>query len=263
MRSIDYHLHTKYSSDSTASPKEHIKQALEMGLDEICFTDHQDYDYPIDSFNVDIESYKDEILKLKEEYKDQIKIIWGIEIGLDLDHIDEINNFINSNDFDFVIGSIHVINHTEFYYGEHFKNKTKEQAHKQFFEETLKCVQEFDCFNVLGHMDYICRYGPYPNKLVDHSKYQNIIDEIFRTLISKGKGIEVNTSGYKTLGVNGFPNFNQVQRYYNLGGRIITIGSDSHTSDRVGEHVIDVKKELIKIGFDDVTTFTKLVKDVM
>ena len=178
-----------------------------------------------------------------------------------MDHIDEINTFVEQCPFDYVIGSIHVIHHTEFYYGEFFKGKTKEEAHREFFEETLKCVQTFDCFNCLGHLDYIMRYGPYEDKRVEHELYQGIIDEILKTLIQKGKGIEVNTSGYALNKTCGFPNFDIVKRYKELGGTIITVGTDSHTSDRVGEHVEDVLKHYQEIGFDDVTTFTKRVKD--
>lgn len=261
MRVIDYHMHTHFSGDSEANPREHVLKAIEMNLDEICFTDHRDFDYPIDSFELDVENYYQEIQSLKEEFKDQIKIKWGIEMGLDLDHQEEIENLIQQYPFGFVIGSIHVIHHTEFYYGEFFKGKTKEQAHREFFEETLKCVKAFDCFNVLGHLDYIVRYGPYEDKTVDHQKYQDIIDEIFKTLIQKGKGIEVNTSGYRDLKTCGFPNFEQVQRYYDLGGRIITIGTDSHTSDRVGENCLNVAKKYQEIGFDDVSTFTQRKRD--
>ena len=160
MRVIDYHMHTHFSGDSEANPREHVLKAIEMNLDEICFTDHRDFDYPIDSFELDVENYYQEIQSLKEEFKDQIKIKWGIEMGLDLDHQEEIENLIQQYPFDFVIGSIHVIHHTEFYYGEFFKGKTKEQAHHEFFEETLKCVKAFDCFNVLGHLDYIATNEP-------------------------------------------------------------------------------------------------------
>ena len=61
----------------------------------------------------------------------------------------------------------------------------------------------------------------------------------------------------------GFPNFEQVQRYYDIGGRIITVGTDSHTSDRVGENCLTVVKKLKEIGFNDVSTFTLQVKDLM
>lgn len=262
MRKIDYHMHTKFSADSEANPREHILKAIEKGLDEICFTDHQDFEYPFMSFDLDVDAYFNELKLLKEEYKDQIRIKIGVEIGLDLDFVKEINDFINKYDFDYVIGSIHVIRQTEFYDpAAYFFNKTKEEAHKQFFLNTLECVKTFDCFNCLGHLDYIVRYGPYEDKSVDHKSYQDIIDEIFKVLISKNKGIEVNTSGYRDLKTCGFPNFQQVKRYYELGGRIITVGTDSHTSDRVGEHVEDVIKEYQKIGFDDVSTFTKRIRD--
>lgn len=257
MRKIDYHMHTCFSGDSEADPREHVKQAIALGLDEICFTDHRDFEYPIDVFELDVDTYYQTIMALKEEFKDQIIIKWGIEIGLDMNHQDKINELTNQYPFDFVIGSIHVINHTEFYYGEFFTGLSKEEAHRYFFEETLRCVQNFDCFNVLGHLDYIMRYGPYEDRMVEHTKYQDIIDEIFKALIAKGKGIEINTSGYALNGNCGFPNFDQVKRYYDLGGRIITIGTDSHTSDRVGQHVNDVKEKLEQIGFKDISTFTK------
>ena len=126
---------------------------------------------------------------------------------------------------------------------------------------TLECVKTFDCFNCLGHLDYIVRYGPYEDKNVNHELYQDIIDEIFKTLIQKGKGIEVNTSGYRDLKTCGFPSFKQVERYYQLGGRIITVGTDSHTSDRIGEHVEEVVREYQRIGFQDISTFTKRIRD--
>lgn len=263
MRRIDYHMHTCFSGDSEANPREHIEEAIKKGLDEICFTDHRDFDYPIDTFELDTSAYFKTLRALQEEYKEKIIIKIGVEIGLDRDHVQEINDFINANPFDFVIGSIHVIHHTEFYYGEFFKDKTKEEAHRLFFEETLKCVETFDCFNVLGHLDYIMRYGPYEDKSVNHVLYQDLIDQILMTLIEKGKGIEVNTSGYKTLKTSGFPGFDTIRRYHELGGTIVTVGSDAHTSDRVGEHVNEVIQAYQEIGFEDVATFTKRVKDIL
>ena len=262
MRKIDYHMHTHFSADSEASPREHILTAIQKGLKEICFTDHRDFHYPECPFELDVDKYFKELKILQEEFKNQIVIKIGLEMGLDTDYVEEINEFVNSHDYDYVIGSIHVIHQTEFYDpARFFDGKTKEQAHREFFLTTLECVQTFDCFNCLGHLDYICRYGPYVDKHVEHQIHQDIIDKIFETLIQKGKGIEVNTSGYRDLKICGFPNFEQVQRYYDMGGRIITVGTDSHTSDRVGEHVEEVIQEYQDIGFDDVSTFTKRVRD--
>lgn len=262
MRKIDYHMHTYFSTDSEANPREHILMAIEKGLDEICFTDHKDFDYPGCPFDLDADAYFEELKQLKSEFSDRINIKIGLEMGLDIEYQDEIRDFVNAHDYDYVIGSIHVIHQTEFYEPANFFNgKTKEEAHRDFFNATLECVKTFDCFNCLGHLDYICRYGPYEDKHVEHDLYQDIIDEILTTLIHKGKGIEVNTSGYRDLQTSGFPNFDIVQRYYDLGGRIITVGTDSHTSDRVGEHVEDVVREYQRIGFQDVSTFTKRVRD--
>ncbi len=262
MRKIDYHMHTYFSADSEASPREHIIQAIKMGLDEICFTDHRDFHYPECPFELDVETYFQELKQLQKEFENQIKIKIGLEIGLDLDYVEEINHFVKAHEYDYIIGSIHVIHQTEFYDPAlFFENKTKEQAHQEFFENTLECVKVFDCFHCLGHFDYICRYGPYEDKSIDHSLYQDIIDEILRVLIKKNKGIEVNTSGYKDRKNCGFPTFEEVERYYQLGGRIITVGTDSHTSNRVGEHVDEVVEKLKEIGFDDVSTFTKRVRD--
>lgn len=258
MKKIDYHIHTRFSADSQENERECVKKAIEMGLDEICFTDHQDINYPNTSFDLNVDDYFKAMKQLQEEFKDQINIKIGVEIGLNRKYEKEINEFINRYPFDYVIGSIHAIGDEEFYEPAlFFKDKTKQQAHLEFFKETLECVKTFDCFNCLGHLDYISRYGPYQNSLVDHQLYQEIIDEIFKVLIQKNKGIEINTSGFKLLKDNGFPNFKQVQRYYDLNGRIITIGTDSHEYNRVGENVEVVLSHLEKIGFKEISTFSQ------
>ena len=100
MRKIDYHMHTHFSGDSEASPREYIEQAIRVGLDEICFTDHRDFDYPIDTFDLDTDAYFMELSALKNEYVDRITIKIGVEVGLDMDHIDEINTFVAQCPFD-------------------------------------------------------------------------------------------------------------------------------------------------------------------
>lgn len=261
MRKIDYHMHTHFSTDSTANPEEHILQAIKMGLDEICFTDHYDVEYPGTPFELDIESYTNYMEQLKDKYKDQITIKIGIEMGLDPIHKKEIERITKSYPFDYIIGSIHAVGNTEFMYADFFKGKTKEQAHTDYFKQCIKCVETFDCFNVFGHFDYIERYGIYDDNSVDTDKYRDLIDEFLTKLIHKGKGLEVNTSGYLVRN-EGFPKQSILKRYYDLGGRIITIGTDSHTSDRVGEHVEDVVCILESIGFKDVATFTNQQADI-
>ena len=261
MRRIDYHMHTRFSSDSEANPEEHIKQAIKLELDEICFTDHYDVDYPYTPFILDIENYAKEMNLLKEKYKDQIIIKIGMEMGLDPIHQKEINRVTSLYPFDFIIGSIHAVGNTEFCYGDYFQGKTKHEAHTEYFNQVKKSIEMFDCFNVFGHLDYIERYGIYDDNSVDTERYMDIIDDCLKLLISKNKGLEVNSSGY-LLRNEGFPKRSILQRYYDLGGRIVTIGTDSHTSDRVGENVDSIIQILTEIGFEDVTTFTNQKPDV-
>lgn len=263
MRKIDYHMHTRFSLDSEANPHDHVRKAIQMGLAEICFTDHYDVDYPGQDFTMNLENYYQYMLQLKKQYEDQIKIKIGIEMGLDPIHAKKINRLIRACPFDFVIGSIHAVRDTEFFApGDFFNGLSKEEAHHRYFEQAVACIKTFDNINVFGHYDYIERYGPYSNNQVDLSKYTDLIEQFLDILIHKGIGLEVNTSGFNlAFRQQGFPQKSILELYYHKGGRIITIGSDAHTSDRVGEHVDDVIKLLKVIGFNDVTTFTNQKAD--
>lgn len=257
MRRIDYHLHTYHSADSKAKPEEHILKAIEEGLEEICFTDHHDC---LDGWRLKYEPYFEELLPLKEKYKDQIKVKIGIEIGIDMDGLEESNTTALNGPYDFVIGSIHSINLQDITQNSFYGTMTKDEAHANYFKVMLNCVKNIDNFDVLGHLDYARRYGPYEDKTIDYAKHQDIIDEVFRTLIAKGKGIEINLSGIRHFGQS-LPGYDQLKRYYDLGGRIITIGTDSHDTEFVGMHVDKAIEMLTEIGFEDVTTFTQRKKD--
>lgn len=256
MRKIDYHLHTYFSADSKANPEQHIQKAIEEGLEEICFTDHYDC---LDGWRLDCESYFKELLPLKEKYKDQIIVKIGIEIGIDMDAFEESNTLASKYPFDFVIGSIHTIHLQDITQDSFYGTMTKDEAHAFYFNIMLDCVKNIDGFDVLGHLDYARRYGPYENKDINYYKHQNIIDEIFKTLIAKEKGIEINLSGIRRFGQS-LPGYDQLKRYYDLGGKIITIGTDSHDSEFVGMHVDKAIEMLTEIGFKDITTFTQRKK---
>ena len=259
MKKIDYHTHTYFSADSTAKPEEHILKAIQEGLEEICFTDHYDC---LDGWRLNCEAYFEELLPLKEKYKDQIKVKIGIEIGIDIDAFEESNTQASKYPFDFVIGSIHTVNLQDITQDCYYGTMSKDKAHEKYFLTMKECVENIDGFDVLGHLDYARRYGPYEDKTINYKKHQHIIDDIYRTLISKEKGIEVNISGIRRFGVS-LPGYDQIKRYYDLGGRIITIGTDSHDSEFVGVHVDEVMNMLQEIGFTEVTTYTQRKRDIL
>ena len=256
MRKVDYHMHTHFSADSTEDARAHIEEALANELEEICFTDHRDFDYPGMAFDLDVKAYQSEIEKLKLEFSDRIKIKWGLEIGLDMNYIDEINSFVTSADFDFVIGSIHVVNHEEFYESQHFFDEySRKVAYQLYFDAMLACVRKFDCFNSLAHMDYIVRYATYEQAFIGTEEFADEIQDILKTLVAKDKALEVNTRLFdKPKTIEFYQNL--LKKFKEYGGSKVTLGTDSHIAKRNWENVEKARKLIVESGFPDLTTYT-------
>lgn len=255
----DFHMHTSFSSDSDTTPEDMVRGAIEKGLQTICITDHYDKDFPMtpggEEFAFDMESYVKEIRRLKELYKDSIDIRMGIEIGLQPHLGDFYHVLINAYPFDFVIGSVHVIDHLDPYYGEYFIGKEDEDAYRQAFEETLENIKVNKDFDVLGHIDYVVRYGKQKAEHYSYQKYADILDEIMKELIRQGKGLELNAAGWK-YGL-GFchPHPDVLKRYRELGGEIITVGADGHKPEHIAYDFSKVSAVLKECGFQYYTEF--------
>ena len=253
----DMHMHCHFSGDSKANPFDMAQNAVEIGLQGICFTDHLDIDYKESPglFDLDIPAYKKEIIKVKEAFSNQLDICWGIELGLQPYLVEQNQKVIQENTFDFVIGSTHVVKQTDIYYPAYYKDKKEDDCYLEYFEETLKNAQSDIDFDVYGHLDYVVRYGPNKNQFYSYNKFSDIIDEILRTLIQKGKGIELNTAGFKYGLGHAHPTTDVLKRYKELGGEIITIGSDGHAPEQIAWNFDKVPTILKDAGFDHFTTF--------
>lgn len=253
----DTHMHCYFSGDSESSPRSMIESAITKGLSGICFTDHQDVDYRKEPglFDLDFEKYQSEILALKEEYKDRIEICWGVELGLQPHVVEENLAITRSYPFDFIIGSSHIVDHIDIYYPAFYENKTERSAYRRYFESILENLNTNADYDVYGHLDYVVRYGQNKNRFYSYAKYSDLIDEILIKLISKGKGIELNMAGFK-YGL-GHPNPTEdiLKRYKELGGEIITIGSDGHKPDQIAWEYKKVPLLLKQAGFDYYTIF--------
>ena len=259
----DCHVHTNFSGDSTSSMESMIEQGIKNGLSYICFTDHMDYDYPEQylengcQFEFDVDAYFSKIQAMQKKYKDQINILAGIELGIQPHLADRLENLVSSYPFDFVIGSSHVVHGVDPYYLKFYEGRSEKAAYREYFESILENIQAFDGFDVYGHIDYVVRYGPTKNTNYIWTEYQDIIDEILKLLISKGKGIEINTGGFK-YGL-GHPNPTEeiLARYHELGGEIITIGADAHAPEHVAFDFEKIPDILKNAGFDYFTVFKK------
>lgn len=253
----DTHMHCHFSGDSETSPESMIQEAIRRGLPGICFTDHLDYDYREEPglFDLDVENYYHTIHALKEKYQKEIPILCGIEIGLQPHLVAENREITKLYPLDFVIGSSHVVHGIDPYYARYYDNRLEQEAYMEYFESILENITSDADYDVYGHLDYVVRYGPNKNRFYTYQTYQDIIDEILRQLIAHGKGIEINTAGFK-YGL-GHPNPTEdiLCRYHELGGEIITIGADGHKPEHIAYDFHRVPEILKTAGFTYYTVF--------
>lgn len=255
----DFHMHSSFSADSEAPMETMIQQAIARGLDGICFTEHLDPDYPstpdnID-FSLDIDNYRNTLFTLKDKYKEKLKIHFGIELGLQ-PHLESVfRHLVKTRPFDFIIGSSHIVHGYDPYYPAFFKNRRESSCYMEYFESVLENLACFSEINVYGHIDYVVRYGPNKNREYSYGRYQDILDEILRTLITKGIGIELNTGGYHYGLGEPNPCTSVIKRYRQLGGEIITVGADAHAPEKIAYAFGKAAAILEECGFRYYTVF--------
>jgi len=275
----DYHIHCRYSDDSEEKPERIIKSAIDKGINEICFTDHVDYGIKLDKevfetmsetekkswkkkigridLNVDYPNYFEEIQELKEKYKDKITIKQGLEFGMQTHTVKDFQKLFDSykSRLDFIILSCHQVGDEEFWTKEFQKGKTSDEYNAEYYEEIYKVMNQYSDYSILGHLDHIQRYN---ETIHPFEKSQKIITKILKKAIEDNKGIEVNTSSFRYGLKELTPEWNILKLYYELGGKIITIGSDAHKMEDVGAHIPYIQEELKKIGFTCICTFEKM-----
>lgn len=251
----DYHMHTNYSNDSTYEMEDVVLKAIALGLDEICFTEHSDYG-TMGDYVVDYDAYYQGFLKVKEKYKDHITMKFGCEFGVQRHTIQNYKNDFQKYPFDFIILSNHQIDDIEFWTYQYQKNKTQEEYHRGYYQAIYDVIKEFDDYSVLGHLDLMKRY----DQLGDYSdeNVHDILTCILKHVVEHEKGIEVNTSCFRYGLKDLTPSHYILKLYKELGGKIITIGSDSHEESHVGCRIQYVKDELKKLGFEYFCTFEKM-----
>lgn len=257
--SWDCHVHSAFSSDSSTPLKCIIEQAVNLGMEGICITEHLDPDYPETPeqiiFELDIPAYKKNLLELRELYKNQLDIRFGIELGVQPHLASYFRKLVSEQGFDFVIGSSHVVRQYDPYYPEYFERYEEEIAYRYYFESILENLTDFSFADVYGHLDYIVRYGPNKNRFYNYETYRDIIEEILQTLVQKQIGLEINTGGFHYGLGEPNPAAFILKRYRELGGEIITVGSDAHAPERIMESFDKAAAILKSCGFRYYTVF--------
>ena len=265
----DYHVHSEFSDDSDYEMEDVVRDAIAMGLQEICFTDHVDYgikldhgvegttprldEYGLPLRNADYPRYFEKIAMLQKKYEGQITIRKGLEFGLEMCHLKEYQDLYDRYPMDFVIHSNHQVDDIEIFLPEFFAGKTPKEYNRVYYEELLRTVNAYKDYSVLGHLDAFNRYDPLgPCPLSD---FVDLVYDILKLAIKDGKGIELNTSNVR-YGVKDLtPCADILKIYKELGGTIITIGSDSHHRDHLGFHLKESQQILKDLGFEFFCTF--------
>lgn len=276
----DYHLHSEFSDDSRESMENQIARAIELGLDEMCFTDHVDYGIKKDwddprgiqwrsgdgmsssademspLANVNYPEYFAKLLRMRATFGSKISIRSGLEFGIQSITVQDYEKLFTKyrNELDFVLFSMHQVNNQEFWNQQFQEGKTQQEYNEQYYNEILKTMKMFRNYSVLAHLDLLVRYdraGIYP-----FEKVQDIIAEILKQAITDGKGIEVNTSSWHYGLSDTQPSRKILKLYKDLGGKIITVGSDAHSTKYLADHIKDAYAILKdEIGFTEFTTF--------
>ena len=206
---------------------------------------------------MDYKNYLKSLEFFQNKYKKEITIKKGVEIGLQNHTIDKCIEDIKSYDFDFVIASIHTINKSDLIDRDFYKNKSQYEAYRQYYENLYNIIKKFKNYSVLGHLDLVKRYGDL-NNIIDDKIFGDEIDEILKMAIYDGKGIEINTSCFRYNMPDLTPSSYILKRYKELGGEILTTGSDSHNPSQVAYGFEKVYPQLQDMGYKYICTFDKM-----
>ena len=260
----DAHIHSEFSYDSKSKIDDICKAAVNRGLDEVAITDH--YDANIISWRLvpdfDVKGAEAAVEEAREKYP-KLKISFGIELGEMCEMPDKTEKILTENNFDFVIGSIHNIpGNTDFY----FINFAKMDSYyiSRYYDlylESLLDTVKLNKADSRAHIGYPIRYIKDAGKEYDTSSNKELLSEIFRNMIKNDIALEVNTLGLTRQIKSVLPKETELRMYYDMGGRLLTFGSDAHTPDRVGENIENAHKILKDIGFKSFTVFRNRIPE--
>ncbi|MGM9737450.1 MAG: histidinol-phosphatase HisJ family protein [Candidatus Cryptobacteroides sp.] len=255
----DNHNHCQFSFDGHRTTVEDTaRSAARKGLAGICFTDHCDFYVPPMKAKYEdcvpevfeVEQRDQEIMRVNDLIGNEFpsfRIFRGIEIGVQKEERARIAEHLGKYSFDQVIASVHYLDETDPFWGGYYQGKDWKTAYGHYletlYEEMLWLGPGFD---IMGHYDYVARYAPYPECSIFIKDFPDIMEAILKYLAENGKALEINTKTYQSYsGRVPVPDRNILLRFRELGGELISLGSDSHDARNVGFN-FDKAAEFVK-----------------
>ena len=230
---VDSHIHTAFSADSEMQAAEALAAAARQGIG-LVFTEHLDADYTSKEgkvFAFDPQAYWQKYSQLQGD-----NLHLGVEIGMRESTREFSEDFSRQVPFDFILCSQHMVDDLDIYYPDYYEGKDKQEAYHRYFVQMAENIKAHSFAHALGHIDYICRYAPYDDADIHYAEFADEIDAVLRNVLACDVVMEINTRrlGAKEALESLVPIY---QRYRELGGRFVTLGSDAHTPEAVGAHL--------------------------
>lgn len=257
---VDYHVHTSFSQDSDAAMEDQCRAAINSHVREIAFTEHEDYN-PDDptSFFFKHDEYWRELERCRQLFGKQLTIRAGIEISEPHAFADNASAILKKYNWDFVLGSLHWVSGKYNTYLESYFTEFGDwrMSFRRYFAELIDLAENGN-FDVLSHIDYPARYGRniYGSEY-NIAEYEDLIRPALAAIIRRGKGIEINTSLLRRGGSDPNPPQIVVNWYREMGGNILTIGTDSHAPNATGVHMPLAIEMARTAGFSHLATFER------
>lgn len=255
----DYHMHSNVSCDCQATMAEMAESALAKGIHEIAFTEHYNPN-PADicSGYYQPESYFARLEEVRAQYASRgLTIRAGIELGEYHTWRDEMQPVLDAYPYDFVLGSLHWVGmHDSIFHARYFENHAPDEAIPAYFTE-LEAMVRGGGFDVVAHADVFKRvaydvYGAY-----NSTDWEDLIRSVWQACIDCGIGIEINTAGLRKPVNQTHPALDELCWYREMGGDILTIGSDGHQPSDVGAGLDTAVALARQAGFTHLASFER------
>lgn len=259
---VDLHVHSTCSVDGGSSIEEYARQAEILGLVEVGYCEHIDLDRRDMGYGyMDPGRYDREMAAARAEVHD-VRLRQGVEITYQSDLEESLFAWLASHPWDYVVASVHLVEYTDGWaiisepgaMGAYFANHSQRQAYDPYFAELLRAVQS-GLGDVLGHLDLVKRYGVLHYGPLDPVVFEEEIREILRTAAQRGMGLEINTSGLRQSPGEPYPALTVLRWFRELGGEILTVGSDAHHADDLGGGITQALAMAQEAGFRAIATF--------
>lgn len=253
---IDLHTHTQYSydADKTGTIDGYAQTAIDKGISTWGITEHVDFFRKEEHIIADVDAEREEIIRCRETFGDRLKILAGVEIGQPHASPEDANAFLDAHEFDYVIGSIHAMpNDIDLYFFDYAKLRL-DDVYQEYFDEMEKLL-DFGRFQILGHIDYPLRVMKLPDNNPTFAGCMDRVEVILKRIIDEGIALEINGKSLKSWRKAAGPEKFVLERYKELGGELITLGSDAHAAEELGRGIEQSMTSLRELGFRYVHSF--------